>query len=278
MTAFPADAEFNLFEGPYPEFFGALAHFAYPGDVRRIREAHSGWSEPREYPPLYDVQCGWDAPKTGKAFKILWLKCEDGSVRAWRRRRVQDWTMRDPYERIDPNEFRTRREEAERRMRLPPRQRIPVVEGYQFVGEPPLGEGVDPQIPERDSFLILRANEAFLRDVVVSRDDVLKRASALAGAVPSATESGRRGGKKSGEVRRESRRWVPHAEEIAFGVDPNLSNEDIALAISDRWKRADVDCPRHRSLMRFVAQLRAGGRLSPRKPRPKASKPNRQHR
>lgn len=141
MTAFPADAEFNLFEGPYPEFFQALAHFAYPGDVRRIREAHSGWSEPREYPPLYDVQCGWDAPKTGKAFKILWLKCEDGSVRAWRRRRVQDWTMRDPYERIDPNEFRTRREEAERRMRLPPRQRIPAVEGYQFVGEPPLGEG-----------------------------------------------------------------------------------------------------------------------------------------
>jgi hypothetical protein len=121
VTAFPADAESNLFEGPYPEFFQALAHCAYPGDVRRIREAHSGWSEPREYPPLYDVQRGWDAPKTGKAFKILWLKCEDGSVRAWRRRRAQDWTMRDPYERIDPNEFRTRREEAERRMRLPPR-------------------------------------------------------------------------------------------------------------------------------------------------------------
>lgn len=185
MTAFPADAESNLFEGPYPEFFQALAHCAYPGDVRRIREAHSGWSEPREYPPLYDVQRGWDAPKTGKAFKILWLKCEDGSVRAWRRRRAQDWTMRDPYERIDPNEFRTRREEAERRMRLPPRQRIPVVEGYQFVGEPPLGERVDPQIPERDSFLILRANEAFLPVVVVSRDDILKRApAALAAGAP----------------------------------------------------------------------------------------------
>ena len=147
MTAFPADAESNLFEGPYPEFFRALAHFAYPGDVRRIREAHSGWSEPREYPPLYDVQCGWDAPKTGKAFKILWLKCEAGSVRAWRRRRAQDWTMLDPCERIDPNKFRTHREEAERRMRLPPRQRIPVVEGYQLVGELPLGEGVDPQNP-----------------------------------------------------------------------------------------------------------------------------------
>jgi hypothetical protein len=273
VTAFPADAESNLFEGPYPEFFQALAHFAYPGDVRHIREAHSGWSEPREYPPLYDVQRGWDAPKTGKAFKILWLKCEDGSVRAWRRRRAQDWTMRDPYERIDPNEFRTRREEAERRMRLPPRQRIPMVEGYQLVGKPPLGEGVDPQIPERDSFLILRANEAFLQVVVVSRDDVLKRASALAGAVPSAIELGRRGGKRSGEVRRENRPWVPHAEELAFAIDPNLSDEDIALAISDRWKLGDVNCPGHRTLVRFVTELRAGGRLPARTPRPKAPKP-----
>jgi hypothetical protein len=158
-------------------------------------------------------------------------------------------------------------------MRLALRQRIPVVEGYQFVGEPPLGEGVDPQIPERDSFLILRANEAFLRDVVVSRDDILKRASALAGAVPSATESGRRGGKKSGEVRRKSRRWVPHAEEIALTIDPNLSNEDIANAITDRWKRADVNYPGDRTLVRFVAQLRAAGTLPPREPRPKASKP-----
>ena len=273
MTAFPADAESNLFEGPYPEFFQALTHFVYLGDVRRIREARSEWSEPREYPPLYDVQFGWDAPETGKAFKILWLKCEDGSVRAWRRRRAQDWTMLDPFERIDPNKFRTRREEAERRMRLPPRQRIPVVEGYQFVGEPPLGEGLDPQIPERDSFLILRANEAFLRDVVVSRDDILKRASALAGAVPSVTELGRRGGKRSGEVRRKSRRWVPHAEEIALTIDPNLSNEDIANAITDRWKRADVNYPGDRTLVRFVAQLRAAGTLPPREPRPKASKP-----
>jgi hypothetical protein len=274
VTAFPADAESNLFKGPYPEFFQALAHFAYPGDVRRIREAHSGWSEPREYSPLYDVQFGFDAPKTGKAFKILWLKCEDGSVRAWRRRRAQDWTMLDPYERIDSNEFRTRREEAERRMRLPPRQRIPMVEGYQLVGERPLGEGVDPQIPERDSFLILGANEAFLTVVVVSRDDVLKRAStALAGAVPSVTELGRRGGKRSGEVRRKSRRWVPHAEEIALTIDPNLSNEDIANAITDRWKRADVNYPGDRTLVRFVAQLRAAGTLPPREPRPKASKP-----
>ena len=182
--------------------------------------------------------------------------------------------MLDPYERIDPNEFRTRREEAERRMRLPPRQRIPVVEGYQLVGEPPLGEGVDPQIPERDSFLILGANEAFLTVVVVSRDDVLKRAStALAGAVPSATELGRRGGKKSGEVRRKSRPWVPHAEEIALTVDSNLSNGAIALAISDRWKRADVNYPGDRTLAGFVAQLRTARTLPPREPRPKASKP-----
>jgi hypothetical protein len=43
VTAFPADAESNLFEGRYPEFFQALAHFAYPGDVIRIREARSEW-------------------------------------------------------------------------------------------------------------------------------------------------------------------------------------------------------------------------------------------
>ena len=97
-------------------------------------------------------------------------------------------------------------------MRLPPRQRIPVVEGYQLVGEPPLGEGVDPQIPERDFFLILRANEAFLPVVVVSRDDVLKpRLHRSCRRRTVGDRAGRRGGKKSGEVRRKSRPWVPHA-------------------------------------------------------------------
>jgi hypothetical protein len=60
-----------------------------------------------------------------------------------------------------------------------------LVEGYQLVGERPLGEGVDPQIPERDSFLILGANESFLQVMVVSRDDILKHApSALAAGAP----------------------------------------------------------------------------------------------
>jgi hypothetical protein len=39
---------------PYPEFFQALAHVAYPDEPRRALEANSGWCAPREYPPLYD--------------------------------------------------------------------------------------------------------------------------------------------------------------------------------------------------------------------------------
>ena len=114
--------------------------------------------------------------------------------------------------------------------------------------------------------------------MVVSRDDVLKLAStALAGAVPSVTELGRRGGKRSGEVRRKSRRWVPHAEEIALTIDPNLSNEDIANAITDRWKRADVNYPGDRTLVRFVAQLRAAGTLPPQSLDRRPQNPNRQH-
>ena len=237
MTAFPADAESNLFEGPYPEFSQALAHFAYPGDVRRIRELRSEWRahNPCEYPPLFDER-GWDAPRTGEAFKALWLKLEEGDVRSWRR-----MGKGGPYEAINPTEWRRGREYAMRQIRPP---QPPPGPGFIVVatGPPLVGDVVDRRIPERDFFVVLLVNETFLRDVVVSRDDVLKRAStALAGAVASATESGRRGGKKSGEVRRESRRWVPHAEEIACAVDPNLSNGEIALAISDRWKRADVE-------------------------------------
>jgi hypothetical protein len=295
VTAFPADAESNLFESPYPEYFQALAHCAYPGDVRRIREAHSGWSEPREYPPLYDVQCGWDAPKTGKAFKILWLKCEGESVRAWRRRRAQDWTMLDPYERIDPNEFRMRREEAERRMRLPPRQRIPMVEGYQLVGEPPLGEAVGPQIPERDSFLILRANEAFLQVIVVSHEDVSKicasaaplppakspaelgreggkenaeRIAALAD-IPSAAEAGRKGGWRKQALQREEKPlWHFDLVRIANAArkdDPSIFNKDIIEKVKSECDRRGIPHPEPRQMLSVLSDFITKGNIPRRK-------------
>ena len=85
--------------------------------------------------------------------------------------------------------------------------------------------------------------------------------------IPSAIESGRRGGKKSGEVRRESRPWVPHAEELALAVDPNLSNEAIATEINGGWKRQDVDPPGIRTLAQFIAELRTAGKLPQRKTR-----------
>jgi hypothetical protein len=190
VTAFPADAESNLFEGPYPEFFQALAHFAYPGDVRRIREAHSEWRtrNPCEYQPLYDKR-GWDAPRTGEAFKALWLKLEEGVVRSWRRMGKDG-----PYETIDPSEWRRRREDALAAVKaaeatgatdvtnvkilsFAPNPVIPSLELRQTrphtgTGDP-LGDLVDRRIPERDFFIILVLNVAFLRDVVVSRDDLL---------------------------------------------------------------------------------------------------------
>jgi hypothetical protein len=184
VTAFPADAESNLFEGPYPEFFQALAHFAYPGEVRRIREAHSEWSarNPCEYPPLCDER-GWDAPGTGEVFKALWLKLEEGAVRSWLRMGKDG-----RYETINPSEWRRRRKNAMRQIRVPrplPRPGSIVVS----IGDPLLGDAVDPRIPERDFFIVLLVNEVFLRDVVVSRDDIRKRAPAAlaAGAPPDAS-------------------------------------------------------------------------------------------
>ena len=53
----------------------------------------------------------------------------------------------------------------------------------------------------------------------------------------------REGGKKTGAVRKTNRPWASHAMELARGADASASNEKIACAISDRWKRADVDCP-----------------------------------
>ena len=79
-------------------------------------------------------------------------------------------------------------------------------------------------------------------------------------------ETGREGGKKSGAVRKANRPWASHAMELARGADASASNEKIACAISDRWKRADVDCPGIRTLAEFVSELRASGRLPQRTP------------
>ena len=180
MTAFPADAESNLFEGPYPEFFQALAHFAYPGDVRRIREARSEWRahNPCEYPPLFD-ECGWDAPRTGEAFKALWLKLEEGAVHSWLRMGKDG-----PYEAINPSDWRRGRENAMRQIRPPqPRPRADLL--VVSTGPPLVGDLFDRRIPEFDFFIVLLVNETFLRDVVVSRDDIPKRApAALAAGAP----------------------------------------------------------------------------------------------
>jgi hypothetical protein len=189
VTAFPADAESNLFEGPYPEFFQALAHFAYPGDFRRIREARSEWSgrNPCEYPPLFD-QRGWNAPRTGEAFKALWLKHEEGAIRSW-------WRIRKdgPHEPINPSEWRRVREIAMQQIRppqppLPPGSTRPPGIAV-FAGPPLVGDLFDRRIPEFDFFIILVVSETFLRDVVVSRDDIMKHAPAAlaAGAPPDAS-------------------------------------------------------------------------------------------
>ena len=121
----------------------------------------------------------------------------------------------------------------------------------------------DRNTPDRD---FADATAEPWRDVLFVVADVVK-AFPIEPVTPapalSATESGRRGGKKSGEVRRESRPWVPHAEELALAVAPNLSNEAIATEISGGWKRHDVDPPGIRTLQRFVAKLR-GGKIPPR--------------
>jgi hypothetical protein len=81
------------------------------------------------------------------------------------------------------------------------------------------------------------------------------------------SEMGRAGGKKSGSVRKASRRWLPHATQLAIEVcesDPNASHETVAGAISDCWKLADVNCPGNRTLAKFVSDLRSTGQLRPR--------------
>jgi hypothetical protein len=71
-------------------------------------------------------------------------------------------------------------------------------------------------------------------------------------------------GRRSGEVRRKNRSWAQHAEDLALYAhsnDPARSDDKIAEYISDSWKLADIRCPGHRTLAKFVAELRLIGRL-----------------
>jgi hypothetical protein len=80
----------------------------------------------------------------------------------------------------------------------------------------------------------------------------------------SPAEMGRAGGKKSGEDRRARRKWVLHATDLAkaaYSRDPTASNDRIAEEIADTWKLQDVDCPGHRTLSKFVSELRRDGQL-----------------
>ena len=61
-----------------------------------------------------------------------------------------------------------------------------------FIGPPLVGDIFDRRISECDFFIVLLVSETFLRDVVVSRDDILKRGSTAlaAGAPPDAAAKG----------------------------------------------------------------------------------------
>ena len=77
---------------------------------------------------------------------------------------------------------------------------------------------------------------ALFEQVPVAGADVADACAACTRGL-SAANPGGRGGKKSGEVRRKNRSWVPHAEELALALDPNLSNAAIATEITGGWKR-----------------------------------------
>ena len=74
------------------------------------------------------------------------------------------------------------------------------------------------------------------------------------------SELGRKGGKTSGPGRQAKRSlWTPHATELAmeaYSRDLDASNETIADAISDNWKLKTPKCPGHRTLTKFVSELR----------------------
>jgi hypothetical protein len=117
---------------------------------------------------LLYTERGWDAPKTGEAFMTLWrVRLEGDAVRSWRRLGKND------YRQIAPREWRGLREAAMLQMR-PPQPPRPWSGFTVSTGPPLLGDAVDRDIPEREALIILFVHLDFLRNVVVSRDDLLK--------------------------------------------------------------------------------------------------------
>ena len=270
---------------PYPEFFEAIVFLAYPDDAKRLREAHSAWSGPRDYPPVVS-ELGW-TPEIGKGAKTMWLKCGSGEIPAQFRRGPLDWTMLEPFQPIDPGEFRRRLEEAERRARLPSRRRIPIPEGYLLDGEPPLGDRVDPRLPERDVFLACLAYLTFLQSVVVSRDALMILRSACAvpegeatpeaaevaseaapasfGAAISLSEAGRRGGVANQEARREDltpwRSILLRVAQKKREADPSVLGKTIVAETTRECDREGVAHPKPRQMTAVLSDLVTTGQV-----------------
>lgn len=73
-------------------------------------------------------------------------------------------------------------------------------------------------------------------------------------------------GRKSGAARRENRKWVPHAEELAHqlrGEDGGASAPDIAAEIHAGWKLADPELPAITTLTAHIRQMIRAGTLAP---------------
>ena len=72
----------------------------------------------------------------------------------------------------------------------------------------------------------------------------------------SAKQSAR--GKKSEIVRRENRKWVKHAEELAKEIrkeNPRLSQADVATEIEARWKLDEIKCKSHPTLVIHIREM-----------------------
>jgi hypothetical protein len=80
---------------------------------------------------------------------------------------------------------------------------------------------------------------------------------------------GSAGGKKSGETRRNDRRWVIHAKELALVIREEAkctSYSAEARDVLDRWKDGSVDPPHsHRTIEDFLKELDKTGEISPRR-------------
>ena len=78
----------------------------------------------------------------------------------------------------------------------------------------------------------------------------------------SAKQSAR--GKRSGIVRRENRKWVKHAEELAKEIrkeHPRLSQADVATEIEARWKLNKIKCRGHPTLVIHIREMENSGAL-----------------